>query len=161
MNMINKDDIIVFKKDFQIDNSQADFEFLSDNYLNSYHKGDEAVVIVRLFSTVEVRLTSGQIITVSIDSDIYDVVYPCLKSMQILYDYFADNGDIDKCNIVSNELLNLILDEALEKYDDCKENGNIEIDLYYFKNNLIQIAQKTIGTPWEEKGKSILQMITV
>ena len=164
LNMINKDDSIVFKKDFQLDNSQPEFEFLSDNYFNSYQKGDKAIVLVRMFSTIEVKLTSGRLITVPINDNIYEVIQPCIRSLQILQEYFNDHGDNDKYNIVSNEILSLVLDEALEQYDEYDneyDEYDNEYEFYNIKQHLLHSAQKTLGTPSEEKGKVILQMLSV
>lgn len=162
MNMINKGDIVIFKKEFTVNNSVVEYEFMTDDYLNSYSRNDEALVIVRLFNTSEVRLMSGKIIIIPIDNSLYEV-YPCIKSLQILQEYFEDQGDLDKYDLVSVEILARSLEEALEQYEECGEQEDDildNVDFYYTKRNLIKIATNTMGTACEKRGKDILQMIT-
>ena len=88
MNMINKDDHIVFKKNYPTNSDVIEFEFLSEQYLNFYKKDDGAIVIAKLFETVEVKLSSsGAYITIPIDNSVYEVE-PCIKSLNILQEYF-------------------------------------------------------------------------
>lgn len=160
MNMINKNDIIIFKKDFQINPLVIEFEFISDDYLNYYSTGDKALVIVRLFNTVEVKLLTGRLITIPIDNNLYEV-YPCVKSLQILQGYFDDRGDRDKYDLVSTEVLMMILNDALESYEQYDEIDDDTEDFYYTKRNLIKIATSTLGTSCEKRGREVLQMIPV
>ena len=163
LNMINKNDHIVFKKNYPTYSNSIEFEFMSEHSFKLFKKGEEAVVIAKLFETVEVKMISGVYITIPIDNSLYQVE-PCIKSLNILQEYFEDQGDYNKTDIVVQEIVLKFLEEGLKQYYEQLQYFNIDRDdlnndLYYRKNHLIKLAEKTKGTSCEKRGMEILKLI--